>query len=109
MWVAAQPGSMQKAEGRRQKPIPEVSACCLLSPARRAGYRASGKYNAAMNVTRRAALGAITAAAAGTLVDPGPVLARIAADVPCSAPAGTLIGTLPLFRDRSQAQPFGVK
>ena len=62
-----------------------------------------------MKQTRRAALGAIAAAAAGTLVDPGPVLARIAADVPCSGPTGTLIGTLPLFRDRSQPQPFGVK
>jgi DMSO/TMAO reductase YedYZ molybdopterin-dependent catalytic subunit len=63
-----------------------------------------------MKHTRRAALGTLAAAATGTLVDPGPVLARLAAQVPCTAPgASTLIQTLPLFRDRSQAQPFGVK
>ena len=45
------------------------------------------------------------------LVEPGEVLARLAADVPCVAggPAGELIGLLPLFRDRSQPQEFGVK
>lgn len=61
--------------------------------------------------SRREMLGTIAAASAMALVDPGEVLARIAADVPCGAggAAGELIGTLPLFRDRSQAQDFGVK
>ena len=56
-------------------------------------------------------LGTFAAAGALTLVDPGEVLARIAADVPCVAggPAGELLGTLPLFRDRPQVQEFGVK
>ena len=56
-------------------------------------------------------LGTMAAAATATLVDPGEVLARFAADVPCAAggPAGELLATLPLFRDRSQAQEFGVK
>jgi DMSO/TMAO reductase YedYZ molybdopterin-dependent catalytic subunit len=56
-------------------------------------------------------LGTIAAAGALTLVNPGEVLARIAADAPCVAggAAGELLGTLPLFRDRSQAQEFGVK
>ncbi len=64
-----------------------------------------------MQPTRRHVLGTLAAAGAATLVDPGDVLARLAADVPCAgtAPAGDLLGTLPLFRDRSQAQPFGVK
>ena len=64
-----------------------------------------------METTRRQVLGTLAAAGAATLVDPGKVLARLAADVPCTgpAPAGELLGTLPLFRDRSQAQPFGVK
>ena len=64
-----------------------------------------------MNQTRRQVLGTLAAAGAATLVEPGEVLARLAADVPCTgpAPAGELLGTLPLFRDRSQAQPFGVK
>jgi DMSO/TMAO reductase YedYZ molybdopterin-dependent catalytic subunit len=56
-------------------------------------------------------LGTLAAASTAALVDPGEVLARLAADVPCTgpAPAGELLGTLPLFRDRSQPQPFGVK
>ena len=56
-------------------------------------------------------LGALAAAGAATLVEPGEALARLAADVPCSALAaiGDVIGTLPLFRDRSQVQEFGVK
>jgi DMSO/TMAO reductase YedYZ molybdopterin-dependent catalytic subunit len=62
-----------------------------------------------MNPSRRQVLGTLAAAGAATLVDPGPVLARLAADVPCAAPAGELLGTLPLFRDRSQVQPFGEK
>src|SRR4029453_16634580 len=39
------------------------------------------------------------------------VLARLAAEVPCGpgSAAGELLGVLPLFRDRSQAQPFGQK
>lgn len=63
-----------------------------------------------MNPSRRQVLGTLAAAGAATLVDPGKVLARMAAEVPCAAPgASTLIGTLPLFRDRSQVQEFGVK
>jgi DMSO/TMAO reductase YedYZ molybdopterin-dependent catalytic subunit len=65
----------------------------------------------AMQTTRRQILGGLAAASVATLAEPGEVLARWAADVPCTgpAPAGELLGTLPLFRDRSQAQPFGVK
>lgn len=61
--------------------------------------------------SRREILGTLAAAGAATLVDPGEVLARLAADVPCAAggPAGEIVGLLPLFRDRSQAQDFGVK
>ena len=64
-----------------------------------------------MHPTRRQVLSTLAAAGAATLVDPGTVLAALAADVPCSAaaPAGILLGTLPLFRDRSQVQAFGVK
>ncbi len=64
-----------------------------------------------MNPSRRQVLEALAAAGAATLVEPGEVLARLAATVPCSgaAPAGELQGTLPLFRDRSRAQAFGVK
>lgn len=64
-----------------------------------------------MHPTRRQVLGTLAAASAATLVDPGQVLATLAADVPCTAagPAGELLGTLPLFRDRSQVQAFGVK
>ena len=64
-----------------------------------------------MAFTRRQVLGTLGAAATATLVDPGEVLARLAADVPCvgSTPAGELLGTLPLFRNRPQPQPFGVK
>ncbi len=62
-----------------------------------------------MHPSRRQVLGTLAAAGAATLVDPGEVLARLAADVPCAAPAGELVGTLPLFRDRSQVQPFGQK
>ena len=66
---------------------------------------------ARMHPTRRQVLGTLAAAGAATLVDPGQVLARLAADVPCAAsvPAGELLGTLPLFRYRSQVQAFGVK
>jgi len=64
-----------------------------------------------MHPTRRQVLGTLAAASAATLVDPGQVLAKLAADVPCTAtgPAGELLGTLPLFRDRGQVQAFGVK
>jgi len=66
---------------------------------------------AVMKTSRREMLGTLAAASAATLVDPGEVLARIAADVPCVAggPVGALLGTLPLFRDRPQVQEFGVK
>jgi DMSO/TMAO reductase YedYZ molybdopterin-dependent catalytic subunit len=64
----------------------------------------------AMKPSRREILGSLAAASAATLVDPGEVLNRLAMDVPCTAgPAGELLGTLPLFRDRSQVQAFGVK
>jgi DMSO/TMAO reductase YedYZ molybdopterin-dependent catalytic subunit len=62
-----------------------------------------------MSFSRRQVLGTLAMAGAAHLVDPGPVLARLAADTPCAQPAGTLLGTLPLFRERSQVQPFGVK
>ena len=64
-----------------------------------------------MKHSRREILGSLAAASAATLVDPGDVLTRLAMDVPCVAggPAGELLGTLPLFRDRSQVQEFGVK
>ena len=56
-------------------------------------------------------LGALAAAGTATLVEPGEVLARLAADVPCvgTTPAGELLSTLPLFRNKPQPQPFGVK
>ncbi len=64
-----------------------------------------------MKTSRREMLGALAAAGAVTLVEPGEVLARFAADAPCVAggAVGELLGTLPLFRDRSQPQEFGVK
>ena len=64
-----------------------------------------------MSQTRRQMLGTLAAAGAATLVEPGEVLARLAADVPCAGttPGGELLGTLPLFRNRPQPQPFGVK
>lgn len=56
-------------------------------------------------------MGTLAAGGAATLWEPGEVLARMAADVPCVAagPAGELLGTLPLFRGRPQPQDFGVK
>jgi DMSO/TMAO reductase YedYZ molybdopterin-dependent catalytic subunit len=64
-----------------------------------------------MSQTRRQMLGTLAAAGAATLVEPGEVLARLAADVPCAAGGGAseIVGTLPLFRNRPQPQPFGVK
>lgn len=64
-----------------------------------------------MKPTRREILSTFAAAGAATLVDPGEVLGRIAADVPCVAggPAGELLGTLPLFRNRIVPGQFGVK
>lgn len=64
-----------------------------------------------MNWSRRELLGTLGAAGAAALVGPGDVLARLAADVPCTTghAAGELLGTLPLFRNRLQPQPFGVK
>jgi DMSO/TMAO reductase YedYZ molybdopterin-dependent catalytic subunit len=66
---------------------------------------------AAMEFSRRQALAALAAGGVATLVDPGEVLGKLAADVPCTgpAPAGELLGTLPLFRNKPQPQPFGVK
>jgi DMSO/TMAO reductase YedYZ molybdopterin-dependent catalytic subunit len=65
----------------------------------------------AMKPTRREMLGALAAASAATLVDTGPVLARMAADVPCVAGGapGQLLGTLSLFRNKPNVQAFGVK
>ena len=50
--------------------------------------------------SRRRILRTLAATGAATLVDPGPVLARLVAQQPCADPAtaGTLVGTLPLFR-----------
>src|SRR5687768_15135093 len=64
-----------------------------------------------MQPTRRQMLGTLAAAGAATLVEPGEVLARLAADVPCAGttPAGELLGTLPLFRNRPLPPHFGVK
>jgi DMSO/TMAO reductase YedYZ molybdopterin-dependent catalytic subunit len=61
--------------------------------------------------SRREMLGTLAAAAAATLVDPGEVLGKLAADVPCVAggPAGELLGTLPLFRNKPQVDVFGKK
>jgi DMSO/TMAO reductase YedYZ molybdopterin-dependent catalytic subunit len=61
--------------------------------------------------SRRDMLGTLAAAGAASLVDPGDVLARMAADTPCVAggPAGELLGTLPLFRNRVVPGQFGVK
>ena len=64
-----------------------------------------------MSLSRREALGLLTAASASTLLHPGALLTRLAAEQPCigSDVSGTLIGTLPLFRRDGQVQPFGVK
>jgi DMSO/TMAO reductase YedYZ molybdopterin-dependent catalytic subunit len=61
--------------------------------------------------SRREVLGTLAAAGAATLWEPGEVLARMAADVPCVAggPAGELLGLLPLFRNRVVPGQFGVK
>lgn len=62
-------------------------------------------------VSRRQVMSALAAAGAATIIDPGPVLAQLAAAVPCADPhaAGELLGTLRLFRGRSTEQAFGVK
>jgi DMSO/TMAO reductase YedYZ molybdopterin-dependent catalytic subunit len=64
-----------------------------------------------MSLSRRQVLGTMAAAGVSTLIDPGPVLARLAANQPCAGPdaPGTLLGTLPLFRSGAPVQPFGVK
>lgn len=61
--------------------------------------------------SRRWMLRTLAATGAATLVDAGPILARLVAQQPCAGPAtaGTLLGTLPLFRDGWPVQPFGVK
>jgi DMSO/TMAO reductase YedYZ molybdopterin-dependent catalytic subunit len=65
----------------------------------------------ARHLSRRQVLGTLAMAGGAALVDPCPFVARLAADVPCapSATAGELIELLPLFRERSQPQPFGMK
>ena len=64
-----------------------------------------------MKTSRREMMATMAAAGASTLVEPGEVLARFAADVPCGpgGPAGELVGTLPLFRNRVVPGMFGVK
>ena len=64
-----------------------------------------------MNPSRREILASFAAAGLATLWEPDELLARMAADVPCVAggPAGKLVGTLPLFRNRVLPQQFGVK
>ena len=59
--------------------------------------------------SRREMLATLGAAGTAMLIEPGEVLARLAADVPCAAPAGELLGTVPLFRGRAPKPPFGVK
>jgi DMSO/TMAO reductase YedYZ molybdopterin-dependent catalytic subunit len=56
-------------------------------------------------------LGTLAAAGAATFWEPGELLARMAAGVPCATgqATGELLGTLPLFRNRLQPQEFGVK
>jgi DMSO/TMAO reductase YedYZ molybdopterin-dependent catalytic subunit len=62
-------------------------------------------------MSRRDILGTLAMAGGASLVDPCPLLAQLAANLPCTTTptAGELLETLPLFRERSQAQPFGVK
>ncbi len=64
-----------------------------------------------MRTSRRQVLGGLAAAGAATLIDPGPIMARLIAEQPCGdgRDAGALVGTLPLFRSGAQVQPFGVK
>ena len=64
-----------------------------------------------MNPSRRQILGTFAAAGTAMLVEPGEILARLAADLPCVAggPVGELLGTLPLFRNRPVPGQFGVK
>lgn len=64
-----------------------------------------------MNPSRREILGSFAAAGTAMLVEPGEVLAGLVADVPCvsGGPAGELLGTLPLFRNRVVPGQFGVK
>ena len=64
-----------------------------------------------MTWSRRELLGSLAAGGFGSLIDPGPVLTRLASEAPCTgaAPAGVLEGGLPLFRGRSMPQAFGVK
>jgi DMSO/TMAO reductase YedYZ molybdopterin-dependent catalytic subunit len=61
--------------------------------------------------SRREMIGTLAAAGAAALVDPGEVLGRIAAAAPCVAggPAGELLRTLPLFRNKPQVDVFGKK
>jgi DMSO/TMAO reductase YedYZ molybdopterin-dependent catalytic subunit len=73
-----------------------------------------GDVSTASGFSRRAALRTIAAAAGSSLVDPGPVLARLIAGhdaQACGADPGPgrLVGTLPLSRPGGVVQPFGVK
>src|SRR5574339_427438 len=56
-------------------------------------------------------LGALAAAAAAAVVDPGPVIERLLQERDCAAaePMGTFLGTVPLFRTGAPVQPFGLK
>ena len=64
-----------------------------------------------MKPSRREILGTLAAAGAADAGRPGRSPRRLAADVPCVAggPAGELLGTLPLFRNRLVPGQFGVK
>jgi DMSO/TMAO reductase YedYZ molybdopterin-dependent catalytic subunit len=61
--------------------------------------------------SRRQLIRSLATGSVGICIDPGPLLRRLSADMPCSAEplAGTLEGTLPLFRGRSVPPTFGVK
>jgi DMSO/TMAO reductase YedYZ molybdopterin-dependent catalytic subunit len=73
--------------------------------------RRRGEGEALYSPSRRDALRALAASGLTTLIDNGTVLAQLAAAQPCADPAaaGTLIGTLPLFRGAAPSQSFGVK
>ena len=64
-----------------------------------------------MSPSRRQVLFGMAASGAASILDHGPVLARLIAQQPCgdAAASTTLLGTLPLSRSGAQPQPFGVK
>lgn len=63
-----------------------------------------------MTPSRRQMLTTLAGAGAAMMIEPGTLLARLAAQQPCGSPhPGRVVGTLPLFRGNAPAQPFGVK